>query len=105
MSGIEAVKRIVETEDQARKIVEEAKRKAQEIAVAASKEAENVRDQVLGEAEKRREGLIERVKADAAKDADKSDMETESLIANYRKAFEQKKDDAARKAVELVIRG
>lgn len=104
MSGIDAVKRIVETEEQARKIVEEARQKAQEIVSRTSREAEKVREQVLAEAQKRREDLLVRVREDAEKDAEKSDMETNSLIQNYQRAFEEKKDDAVRKAVDLVIR-
>jgi vacuolar-type H+-ATPase subunit H len=65
LSGIEAVRKIVETEAQAKRIVEEAESRAQEIL----------------------------------------DVETDSLLENYKKLFENRKDAAAKKAVELILGG
>ena len=105
LSGIDAVKKIVETEAQARRIVEEAKARSQEILSSASQDAERVRQDVLANARSRREEILRTARANAEAEASKSDEETTQQLESYRKAFENRKDLAVKKAVELVLRG
>ena len=102
---MDAVKRIVETEAQARKIVEEANVKAQDILTQASKDAETAKRMILAEAQGQREEILNQAKIDAEAEAAKSDVDTDQLLANYQKAFQSRKDAAVEKAVELVLRG
>ncbi len=103
MSGIEAVKKIVETETQAKRIVEEAKSRAQEILASASEEARKVRQASTAEAERRRVEMLRETREKAEADARSSDVETDSLLESYTKLFENRKDAAAKKAVELIL--
>ena len=105
MSGIEAVKRIVETEAKARTIVEESRVRAQQILSQASQETENVRQHVLSGAKARREEILQSARENAESEAGKSDVETTQQLEGYRKAFEGRKELAVKKAVELVLRG
>jgi vacuolar-type H+-ATPase subunit H len=105
LSGIEAVRKIVETEGQARQIVEEAKSRAQEILARASQEAQKVRQDLTAEAEQRRVKILRETREKAEADARSSDVETDTLLENYKKLFESKKDSATKKAVELVLGG
>ena len=105
MSGIEAVKRIVETEGQAKRIVEEAQLIAEEILARASEEAQKVRQTSAAEAEQRKVQMLRETREKAEADARSSDVETDSLLENYKKLFEDRKDVAAKKAVELVLGG
>ncbi len=105
MSGIEAVKKIVATEAEARKIVEEAKARSQEILSQASRDGERVRQEVLGAAQTQREELLAAARASAEAEASKSDLETTELLEGFQKAFESRKDLAIDKAVELVLIG
>ena len=103
MSGIEAVKKIVETEAQARRIVEDAKARSQEILSLASQEAERVHQQVLAQSRGRRDEILSSARTEAEAEASKSDIETSQQLESYRKAFEGRKDTAVLKAVELVL--
>ena len=103
MSGIEAVRKIVETESQAKQIVEEAKSRAQEILAHASEEAQKVRQISISEAEQRKVQMLRETREKAEADARTSDVETHSLLESYMKLFENRKDAAAKKAVELII--
>jgi len=105
LSGIEAVKRIVETEAKARTIVEESRVRAQQILSQASQETENVRQHVLSSAKARREEILQMARENAESEAGKSDVETTQQLEGYRKAFEGRKELAVKKAVELVLRG
>ena len=105
MSGIEAVRKIVETEGQAKRIVEEAQSRAEEILARASEAAQKVRQTSTAEAEQRKIQMLRETREKAEADARSSDVETDSLIENYKKLFEDKKDVAAKKAVELVLGG
>ncbi|HEY5620249.1 MAG TPA: hypothetical protein VIK88_01175 [Candidatus Bathyarchaeia archaeon] len=105
MSGIDAVKRIVETEAQARRIVEEAKARSQEILSSAAQDAERVRQDVLASTRSRREEILRAARANAEAEASRSDEETTQQLEGYRKVFESRKDLAVEKAVELVLRG
>ena len=105
MSGIEAVKKIVETEAQAKRIVEEAQLSAEEILARASEEAQKVRQTSAAEAEQRKVQMLRETREKAEADARSSDVETDSLLENYKKLFEDRKDVAAKKAVELVLGG
>lgn len=105
MSGIDAIKRIVETEARARRIVEESRVRAQQILSHASQEIENVRQQILSSAKARREETIQTARENAESEASKSDAETTQQLEVYRKAFEGRKELAVKKAVELVLRG
>ncbi len=105
MSGIEAVRRIVETEAQAKRIIEEAKSKAQEILERAAVEAQNVRQAAVSRAEQQRAQMLKETREKAEADARSSDMETNSLLENYKKLFEDRRDVAVKKAVELILGG
>jgi len=105
LSGIDAVKRIVETEAQARNIVEEAKDMSQDILTRASKDAEIAKQEVLAKARKEREDLLSRARMEAEAEAAKSDTDTDQLLATYQKAFQNRKDAAVERALELVLRG
>jgi len=105
LSGIEAVRKIVETEGQAKRIVEDAQSRAQEILAHASQEAQRVRQTLTAEAEQRKVQMLRDTREKAEADARSSDVETDSLLANYEKLFEGRKDVAAKKAVELVLGG
>ncbi len=105
MSGIDAVKRIVETEAQARKTVEEARHKAQDILTRASKDSETDRQEILAQAHQQREEILNRARTEAEGEAAKSDVDTDQTLANYQKAFQNKKDAAVEKALELILRG
>ena len=105
MSGIEAVKKIVETEAQAKRIVEEAHLRAREILAHASEEARKIREASTTQAEQRKVQMLRETREKAEADAKSSDIETDSLIENYKKIFENRKDAAVKKAVELVLGG
>jgi V/A-type H+/Na+-transporting ATPase subunit G/H len=105
LSGIEAVKKIVETEVQAKRIVEEAQSRAEEILAHALEEAQKVRQTSTTEAEQRRVQMLRETREEAEADARRSDVETDSLLENYKKLFENRKDAAAKKAVELILGG
>ena len=105
LSGIDAVKKIVETEAQARRIVEEAKTKAQDIVNRASKDADMARQGILAQAQTQRNDILSKAKVDAEAEAGRSDVETEQVLTNYQKMFENKKSEAVEKAVQLVLRG
>jgi len=103
LSGIDAVKKIVETEGQARRIVDESKARAQQIVSKAHQEADMLRQEAISSAQEQREGILRDAKEKAESEARQSDVETQQLLANYRKLAEARKDDAANKAVELVL--
>jgi len=105
LSGIEAVRKIVETEAQAKQIVEEAKSRAQEILAHASEEAQKVRQISTSEAEQRKVQMLRETREKAEADARSSDVETDSLLESYKKLFENRKDAAAKKAVEIILGG
>ena len=102
---MEAVRKIIETEAQANRIVEEARGRAQEILSRAHQEAEKARQEILAQAKARRETILSAAREDAEAEAAKSDDETTLQIEAYKKAFENKRELAIRKAVELVLRG
>lgn len=105
MSGIDAVRKIVETEAQARKIVEEAKARSQELLSRASREAEKVREEILARAQKEREQILSKARSEAEAEAAASDALTAEQLENYRKAFESRKQLALEKALNLVLQG
>ena len=105
MSGIEAVKKIVETEAQAKRIVEEANIRAREILANASEEARKIREVSTTQAEQRKVQMLRETREKAEADAKSSDVETDSLVQNYKKIFENRKDAAVKKAVELILGG
>ena len=47
--------------------------------------------------------MLTRAREEAEKEAVKSEKETEKLIENYGRVFDERKNDAVRKAVELVL--
>ncbi len=105
MSGIDAVRKIVETEGQAKRIVQEAQVTAERLLASAGEEAQKVRQTSTAEAEQRKIQMLRETREKAEADARSSDVETDSLIENYKKLFEDKRDVAAKKAVELVLGG
>ena len=105
MSGIDAVKRIVETEAKARRIVEDSKTKAQDILQKASKDIEAARAAILEQAQHQRDEILSKAKVEAEADAGRSDVDTDQMLANYEKAFRSRKDDAVEKTVQLTLRG
>ena len=105
MSGIDAVRKIVETEAQARRTVEEARARAQEILSHASHATEKIHEEVQADARARRDEILQSARAEAEVEASKSDDETTQQLEVYKKAFEGRKELAVKKAVELVLRG
>ncbi len=103
MSGIDAVKKIVETEGQARKIVEDSKARAQQIISQAHHEAGLLIQEAVSSAQKQREQILLEAKQRADAEARQSDIETQQQLENYRRLAESRKDDAANKAVELIL--
>jgi vacuolar-type H+-ATPase subunit H len=105
LSGIEAVRKIVETEAQAKRIVEEAGTRAREILENASEEGQRVRQTAISQAEKRKAQLLVETRDQAETDAKNSDMETDSQLESFEKLFRSRKDAAVKKAVDLILGG
>jgi len=105
LSGMEAVRKIVETEAQAKRIIEDAKSRDQEILEGASAEAQRIRQTALSRAEQEKARILKEAREKAEADARSSDEETNSLLENYKKLFENRKEVALKKAVELILGG
>ncbi len=103
MSGMDAVKKIVQTEGQARRIVEDAKTKAQQIISQSHEEADRIRQEEVNQAQRQKEEILKAAKEKAEAEARQSDIETEQLLENYRKLSEERKAAAVNKAVELIL--
>ena len=103
MSGIDAVKKIVETEAQARRIVDEGSAKAQQIISESREQAERIRQEAIGRAQQQREEILREAKGKAEAEALQSDQETEQILNSYRKLSEERKSAAVSKAVELIL--
>ena len=103
MSGIDAVKKIVETEAQARRIVDEASAKAQQIISESREQAERIRQEAIARAQQQREEILREAKNKAEAEALQSDRETEKILDTYRKLSEERKASAVSKAVELIL--
>lgn len=99
------MKKIIETEAQARKIIEEAGTQSQGILSQASRDAERARQEILAQAQRQIQETLKGAKAAAEEEAAKSDFDTDQLLTNYQKSFQAKKDVAVEKAVELILRG
>jgi len=65
--------------------------------------ARKVRQASTAEAERRKVQMLRETREKAEADARSSDVETESLLENYKKLFENKKDAATKKAVDLIL--
>lgn len=105
LSGIEAVRKIVETEAQAKRIVEDARMKARQIHESASEEAQRARQNAIAQAEKRKAQLLAETRDQAETDAKNSDLETDSQLENFEKLFQSRKEAAVKKAVDLILGG
>ena|SRR5689334_15336589 len=105
LSGIEAVRKIVETEAQAKRIVDEARTRAREILENTSEEAQKVRQTAIAQAEKRKAQLLVETRDQAETDAKNSDIETDSQLESFEKLFHSRKDAAVKKAVDLIVGG
>ena len=103
MSGLGAVKKIVETEGQARRTVEDAKTLGQQIVTKAHEEAEMIRREFISSAHQKRDEILAGAKAKAEAEARESDTETDKLLISYRRLSEERKADAVARAVELVL--
>ena len=103
MSGIEAVKKIVETEGQARRMIEDGKIRVEQLIVKARQEGEMLRQEAVSSAQKQREEILRTAREKAQSDAARSDVETQQLLDNYRKLAATRKDAAVDKAVELIL--
>ena len=103
MSGIDAVRKIVETESQARRIIDEAKIRGEQIIGKARQEAEMMRGEAVSSAQKQREEILRVAREKAEAEAQRSDVETQLLLENYRKLAMARKDDAVDKAIELIL--
>ena len=103
MSGIDAVRKIVETESQARRIIDEAKMNGEQIIAKARQEAEMMRQEAISGAQNQREEILRDAREKAEADAQRSDVETQQLLENYRKLAVARKEGAVDKAVELVL--
>jgi len=105
LSGIEAVRKIVETEAQAKRIIEDAKKKAKEVLESASEDGQKLRQTAISQAERRKAQLLVETRDQAETDAKNSDMETDSQLESFEKLFSSRKDAAVRKAVDLILGG
>ncbi len=105
MSGIEAVKKIVETEAQAKRTIEDAKTRAQELIDNATELAQKARKDAITEAERKKAQMLEATREKAEADAKNSDVETDTLLAKYQKLFQDRKEVAVKKAVEVILGG
>lgn len=103
MSGIEAVKKIVEIEGQARRIVDEAATRGKTITSEVREQAERIRQEAIVRAQQQREEILREAKEKAEAEARQSDEETEHLLDTYRKLSEERKAAAVSKAVELIL--
>ena len=103
MSGIDAVKKIVETETQARRLVDDASAGTQKIISETREQGERIRAEAVGSAEGRREEILREAKAKAEAEARQSDQETEQILETYRKLSDERKAAAVSKAVELIL--
>lgn len=103
MSGLEAVKRIVETEAEARRLVDDAKTHAQQIIARANEEAKMLREEAVSSAQKEREELLQAAKQKAEAEARQSDIETDQLLSNYQQLAGAKSNSAADKAIDLIV--
>jgi vacuolar-type H+-ATPase subunit H len=103
LSGLDAVKKIVGTEAQARRMVDEAKARAQQIIARAHEEGEMLRKEAVSSAQAQREDLLSKARERAESDARQSDVETEQLLRNYQKLAEARSASAVDKAVELIL--
>ena len=103
LSGIDAVRKIVETESQARKIIDEAKTTGEQIIAKARQEAEMMRQEAISSAQRKREEILREAREKAEAEAERSDVETQQLLENYRKLAVARKGDAVNKAVDLIL--
>ena len=103
LSGIDAVRKIVETEAQARAIVEEARKSGEKIIAEARQQAERSKQEARSRAERERQEILSQARVTAEAEARKSDLETEQLLQRYRQLADERKDIAVRKAVELIL--
>ena len=103
MSGLEAVKKIVGTEAEARRTVDQAKAQGQEIIARAHNEAKMLIDESVSSAEKRREEILRSAREEAEAEARQSDVETKQLLNNCQKLAEARSASAVEKAVELIL--
>jgi V/A-type H+/Na+-transporting ATPase subunit G/H len=105
LSGIEAVRKIVETEAQAKRIIEDARKKAKEVLENASEDGQKLRQTAISQAERRKAQLLVETRDQAETDAKNSDMETDSQLESFEKLFSSRKDAAVKKAVDLILGG
>ena len=103
MSGIDAVKKIVETETQARRIVDDASAGTQKITSEAREQGERIRQEAVGSAQGRKEEILRQAKEKAEAEARQSDQETEQILYSYRKLSDERKAAAVSKAIELIL--
>jgi len=103
MSGLDAVKKIVETEGQARKSVDESRNRAQQVIAKAHQEAELIRKESISSAQLRRDQIVKIAREKAEAEARQSDVETDKLLQSYQRMSEARKADAVSKAVELIL--
>jgi len=105
LSGIDAVKKVVETETQARRIVDEAAAKAQKVISETREQAERIRQEAVASAQGRRDGILREAKEKAEAEALQSDQETEQILDTYRKLSDERKAAAVSKAMALIVNG
>jgi vacuolar-type H+-ATPase subunit H len=105
LSGIEAVRKIVETEAQAKRIIEDARKKAKEVLENASEDGQKLRQTAISQAERRKAQFLVETRDQAETDAKNSDMETDSQLESFEKLFSSRKDAAVKKAVDLILGG
>ena len=103
LSGMDAVKKIVETEAQARRVVEEAKTRAQQIISGAREDADKIRRGAIAQAQAQREVIVKAASESAEAEARQSDLETERRLESYRRLSDERKSSAVDKAVELIL--
>jgi len=99
LSGVEAVKRIVETEREAESIIEEAREKSREIRIKTEKEKDEVKKKVAGELKRERERIFKDVEDEAKKECQEIRTQTEKQLKTFQDRFLKNKD----KAVDAVL--
>jgi len=62
-----------------------------------------LRQEAVSSVQKQHEEILQDAKEKAEAEARQSDIETQQLLVNYRKVAEARKDDAVRKALELIL--
>ena len=102
---LQALKKIKQAEEKARRIKQEARQEAsQKIVEDARKEAREIRESVLEKARKQAEEMKDKIIQDAQKQAEDIRRQAEGEINSVRKKAGPRKKEAVNKAAETIRR-